>query len=173
MRKHLLIALAVAAMLAISSVGFAEALVIGGGWYNGTGDVAHGGWVYDPMSWTLDSATPVIISITDAWANGDYYELYDNGTLIVTTPPVPVNTVSGIDPDAAFVRADFSHVSVLVGAGSHEFTVRDLLDFTQYPSMTPFGMAIRADRCVPEPSSVLSLLAGFTGIGGMIWRRRR
>lgn len=163
--------IAVAAAVASLAIGGQTApLVLDGGWQYGLGAVEYGGWVYDPPQWELICLLPVEIKITDNANNGDFFELWVNGSVVLTTPPAPVGTEWSIDDDYCYSSSNFSHGSVVVGAGNYVIRVRDLLDFQQYPSMSPYSMAIRADT-VPEPSGILALLCGVVGLGGLLRKR--
>jgi hypothetical protein len=77
----------------------------------------------------------VKLYITDAFTNGDYFEVYEvNGVspttayLIGVTPIVPVATAGIVDPDAAFASPVFSHAvfSLNLGPGTHYFAFREV-----------------------------------------------
>jgi hypothetical protein len=109
------------------------------------------------------------VDITGYYETGDYYQVYVDGTLILTTKQVsPINIDYGdqvpplyADPGSAFSSGLFSTGHFTVNAGDL-ITIADL-----YP---PSGIGEVGVELVPEPAT-FSLL-GFGVLAAILLRRR-
>jgi len=94
------------------------------------------GWAYYIVSLTVNGPTEVNLYVTDAWLQGDYFEVYEvdgvaptQATLIGATPYVPPNGSGTIeDPDLAFNDPSYSHgiFRLSLSTGTHYFAFREV-----------------------------------------------
>ena len=95
----------------------------------------NSGWGDQILS--IDVAGPkyVDIVVTDVWAKGDYFEVWEvngisptSGHLIGTTPQVPISVTTTTQPDIAFADPTYSHGTfrVLLQPGTHYFAFREV-----------------------------------------------
>ncbi len=116
----------------------------------------------DQPAWTFTSSTPVAFVITDGFLAGDYFDLFDLGTLIGSTPSVPLSGHScGLDPTVCITDAQISNSSFVLPAGAHSITI------SAHPAQI-LGEGFFEFAAVPEPSSVLLVIPGLL----WIWRRK-
>src|SRR5262245_41326330 len=184
-------ALALAVLTAAPSLSQAQ-IPIGGG---NSGVTPYGDWT--PFSWTNGPNVyqnespftftingPVILDVTDAFAQGDRFALHDisNGDEILgMTNQInhPANFI--IDPNSAFMNDGFSHASFWFYEGTYTIVFSTIQIAEGAPSGTAyFRLRLDDDRPVlqqvPEPGTLL--LAAF-GLGGLAvpglrrWARRR
>jgi hypothetical protein len=120
--------------------------------------------------WVFNVASPTMLKITDAFQKGDRFAVYDFGSLVLTTPFVVAEDISGSgsNPALCYGLADVSWGSLSLAAGSHSLTIGIL--------ESPFGAGaayFRIDRIVstPEPLSLMLLALGLLGLGAV--RRSR
>ena len=173
-------------------------LPIGGGWQydqdisSAIGPDVLGGWSQYGYVWSLAvGATPVNVTVTDAFLNGDIYGLWDVGAggFVMTTPVPAGQTVATINtfpwegnPDVAVTQAHFAHGSVVLPAGNYNLQIKDFLIAGGPPqtaisgwagtAMDPAGVYIRADL-VPEPGTMTLLGIATFGLLPFLRRRRQ
>lgn len=137
---------------------------------------APGSWVNDtPFIFT--SAGVIIVDITDAYAPGDRFRVYNHGILIGDTsqPNVPAHYMT--DPNATFVHPGFSSGSFTLPSGAHSITIQVIQIAEGAPNGAGF-IRVRSDITlseVPEPGSMTMAglgLAGLVYAGYRRWRRR-
>lgn len=105
------------------------AITIGAGW--GPTDDAPPAFFWDGLDvpntdgpFTFNATEPVYVSITDVITPGDQFNIFDNGSLLGSTPAVPFQLISGPDdPNATFGDPNYSWGSFLLGAGPHSITI--------------------------------------------------
>ena len=80
----------------------------------------------DPFTFSL--AADGILRITDVWESGDYFRIWDNGSIIGETPNVPwqLGEVES-DPDLAFGNPGLSWGEFALGAGDHSLQFQNIL----------------------------------------------
>src|SRR5437763_1338885 len=81
--------------------------------------------------WTWSSSDTVRFLITDLLVISDRFEVYDSGSLVLTTPLVadwpqystdPYASPAQSDPDAAFTSSVYSKGVILFSPGSHSIS---------------------------------------------------
>ena len=157
-------------------------LPLDGTWTSVTEPMDPGDYFSD--TWTFTSDSTVKFTITDILVISDQFEVYDSGSLVVTTPSVPDWDGLGFsspfdfnpsDPDVALASGYFSSATILFAPGSHSIRIRDI-HIPPFSGATPFAdgtVAFKAE-VVPEPAGVLVWgLVGVLGIGAGGWRRWR
>jgi hypothetical protein len=117
----------------------------------------------DTPGWTFTSSTVVAFTTTDGFLAGDFFDVFDLGTLIGSTPAVPLNGHScGLDPRVCVADAQISHASFLLPAGPHSISI------VAHPVQI-LGEGFFEFTAVPEPSSFLLVIASLV----WMWRRSR
>lgn len=174
-----------AACLSLGAAGSVQAITLSPGAWNSfifgdVGEVANPG--------TFDFTVPTqggILKVTDSYSVGDAFDIFNLGILLGATPFVEQGeTITG-DPDEAYADSNYSSGSFILAAGNYSISIK--------PSVSPaqIGKAyIRWDaatiptddtelptdnggaRSVPEPNSVLSMLAlGAIGVVSNLKRK--
>jgi hypothetical protein len=117
----------------------------------------------DAPPWTFTSSTVVAFTITDGFLAGDFFDVFDLGTLIGSTPVAPLSGHScGLDPRVCVVDPQISHASLLLPAGPHSISM------VAHPAQI-LGEGFFEFTAVPEPSTFLPVIAGLA----LLWRRAR
>lgn len=116
--------------------------------------------------WTFTLQGPGIITVTDAAQSGDAFDIFDFGTLIGSTPDVPIaGTICGTDPVPCSLDPLVSHGVFSLTAGPHSITI------FERNGRCCVGF-FRVDE-VPEPTAVLLLATGLGGAIGLVRRKRK
>lgn len=172
--KKCIIMLSLAMLLCLPVSAFAGPITVDAGWYGfcfgGAGSGATEGCQNSGIGTvgntiTFSAVSPVLFKITDAFDPVDTFRV--TGSFSFDTP-AGIGGVGGItDPDLAFASAQYSHYSLLLAAGNYSIDVFALL--------SPVGgggayLEVETAQAVPEPMTLLLLLAGLAGICG--YRRR-
>jgi hypothetical protein len=88
-------------------------------WSEGVGSFNNEG------PFTFSTAVPAYVSVTDAYVDGDRFEVFDNGlSLGVTSEPVDDGSYGGFSPDCVYLDPRLSSGQFLVGAGDHAITLK-------------------------------------------------
>jgi hypothetical protein len=112
--------------------------------------------------WTFSSAVTVEFTITDAFLLGDYFDVYDFGTLIGSTPIVALGANCGLNPDVCLADPRFSHAVFTLAPGAHSITIG-------VHEAQILGEGFFRVTAVPEPSTLLLL---GSSVAGLLVRRR-
>ncbi len=163
--------------LLFGSSAFATPITTNGQWYEflfgGTGSsaTACGGRCQSGVnsidvglpSWTFSG--PTVFSVTDGFAIGDVFEIFDNSISLGLTSAAGVgpSACAVNDPACMLSEGVFSSRSYLLGGGDHSITIR--------ASSSPFGAgaaffsASANPASVPEPSSLMLFVLGLACLG--------
>lgn len=96
----------------------------------GPGCTAGAGSVFaDAPPWTFSG--PATLKVTDAFLNGDSFEVFDFGVSIGTTPGVAASGSCGSDPAPCFADPASSSRAFSLGGGAHSITMK--------PTASPFS----------------------------------
>jgi hypothetical protein len=137
-------------------------------WTNGIGPISN-----PADGFTVTLSAPTLLDLTDCYVAGDMFSVTVDGGAAVDSlfaAPDPAAPWTG-DPDTAWADPQWSHLSILLGPGTHSIAI-SLTQLALYPDSTPMesGTAyIRAES--PEP--VTFVLVGFGLIGLAAVSRKR
>ena len=129
----------------------------------GTIPSSGGNSVYAPdPPWTFTSALPVILTVTDAFLEGDAFNIFDFGSFIGATSLVAnTGNDSGTDdPAVALTIAALSHGFFSLPAGNHSLTIQP------YQTVMEGAGFFRTD-VVPLPGALLLFGSGLLGLIGL------
>ncbi len=114
-----------------------------------------------------------IVTVLDAYADGDQFSVYDNSIYLGTTStPVSDETSCGSNFANCYANLSFSRGNYSLGTGNHSITI--------FTTMSPYGGGAAliglglepADASpVPEPSSIVMLGTGICAAAGAIRRK--
>jgi hypothetical protein len=120
----------------------------------------------DAPAWTFVSGgSGSTLTVTDAFASGDRFEIFDFGASIGFTSVSVDGSNCGDDPVPCLADPNMSHGEFSLGAGAHSISI--------VLAQGDFGAGyflLEDGAAVPEPAT-LTLLA--TGVGTALYRRRR
>ena len=150
--------------------GFCFAGTVGAPITEGCQNLATGGVVGDPVTFT--AVAPVTFEITDAFMQGDMFDVNINsGAIVFTTSTVPSGSGTVQDPNLAFADPTYSHGSALLPAGVYSVNVTmNTVPFGQgaaYLQVVSSGSGVTA---TPEPGTLLMLGGGLVAV--LLGRRR-
>jgi hypothetical protein len=127
----------------------------------------------DDPPWTyIAGPLGAIFTITDVSEAGDSFDVFDFGSLILTTPTVPaeghicgVSDTDYVDPAVCILDPELSHGQVFLDVGSHSLAIvaRD----------APFGDGVGDFRIEEIPEPATGLLAGVVVVGLAAMKRVR
>jgi hypothetical protein len=137
-------------------------------WNNGPGVFQN------ETPFTFTSATAVKLDVTDAFAQGDRFEVYDHGSLIGTTAQINNPGNFALNADMAWGMPNFSKGTFSLGAGDHSLTFKTIQVADGAPSGTAY-FRLNPDVVlaeVPEPTSLALLALGGVALAFRRVRRR-
>jgi len=78
----------------------------------------------DSSPWTFVTVSPVRVTVTDAFLPGDFFDIFDFGAAVGSTPSVLFGGAScGLDPSVCLVDPAISHATFLLASGAHSLTI--------------------------------------------------
>ena len=79
----------------------------------------------DAPPWTLTTAVPVTLTVTDCFDIADGFEIFDNAVSIgFTSVPGTGGGFAGSDPDGCLIDPDSSSGTFVLAPGSHSITIQ-------------------------------------------------
>jgi hypothetical protein len=124
----------------------------------------------DVATFTVGGSGATTLFLTDLGTNGDYFAVYDNGSLLGSTLKVAsTGAYCGMDPVACSANALFSHGGFNVIAGDVIEIVAASTNFNG-SGIGAFQLGGAGASSVPEPAT-LSLMV--LGLGGMLLGARK
>jgi hypothetical protein len=112
----------------------------------------------DAPPWTFTAGTPVQLVVTDSLLAGDYFDIFDFGVLVGSTPMVTVGGGNcGMNPDLCVTDPRISHASFLFGPGAHSITIN------VHPAQIQ-GEGFFRLTTTPEPATFLLFATGTLGL---------
>lgn len=128
-------------------------------------------YVFAGGPWVMNPITPVKLTVTDFFAAGDLFEVWNNGSLLGSGSTPNGLNLFALTPDAALGNASFSQKSWLLQPGSYSL----LFKTTKFASpYTDTQIAFKAERqYVPDGGPTVLLLgmalAGIAAIRKFRW----
>ncbi len=117
----------------------------------------------DAPAWIFDApASGALLTVVDAFASGDRFEIFDFGVLVGFTSLIPRGAFSdcGDDPVNCLADAVMSKGFFVLGPGSHSLTL------TPLESPSGLGSAyLHVAAAVPAPASALLAALGLAALG--------
>lgn len=162
---NLTIASLALAFLGLSSSVSAGPIAVNGGWttfgFEGVGSSFSG------QPYTFSLVGNGVLKVTDAFAIGDIFDVYDSvlGLLFSTSAPSNDGSNAGTNYDTAFSDAKWSSGSIALSAGNYSIT--------GITTASPFGGgdgALQVVSAVPVPATLALFGLGLAGLG---WSRRK
>jgi hypothetical protein len=164
-RRHF--AMLAAIVTIASTVGLATAnpaaatpLPVGSGWrsfsFTGVGSGASGN------PYTFVAASPATLEVTDGFAPGDQFAVYDKGVLLGNTSAVPTGSASCSNPDSCFTDPAFSHGTFQLPIGMHSIKIVAIV--------SPFGSGgawLRVDAPVSCTTTITGTHGTVTATSGL------
>jgi hypothetical protein len=165
-----------------SATARADTLAVGGGWQTFSWTNAPGSFNAEGAL-TFTSAQTTKLTVTDAFLDGDRFQVFDGATSLgLTSVPKDDGTQVGGDPDAAKANPKYSSGVFALSSGSHAITIKVASIAVGHPSGTAFLRvdAPSVDRPPPggpgdspEPATFTLLAAAGVCLAGYRWRRHR
>lgn len=167
------------ACLALAPSLFAGPITVDAGWYGfcfegtvgapATAGCQNQGVGAEGNTFTFTAIGPVLLQITDAFLYGDRFSVViDGGAPILTSLFGPGAANTG-NPDTAFADADYSKLSLALGAGAHSV---DIFVSQTVGTGAAYVQVITDDgSAIPEPGSMLLLGGGLAMIAFRRWRK--
>ncbi len=174
MRHLATVALACGLALATAGAARADTIVVGGGWQAFSWDNAPGSF-NNEGALTFTSGVATKLTVTDAYLDGDRFQVFDNGTSLGLTS-VPTSDGFSVFNNADAARADsrFSSGVFALAPGSHAITIQITAIASGYPGGTGYLRADAVDpTATPEPAGLTLLAAAAACWAGARWRRVR
>jgi hypothetical protein len=175
MRLSASAALVCCLLLGLPRVARADTIIVNGGWQSFSWDNAPGTFSSNGP-FTFTSAFTTKLTVTDAFLDGDRFQVFDNNvSLGLTSLPKDDGTQVGGDADAALANSKFSSGTFQLVAGSHSISIETIGTAKGYPSGSGY---LRVDgsggtRDNPEPASLVLLVAAGLCAAGYRWRHAR
>jgi hypothetical protein len=131
------------------------------------------------FAFTIGSGFVGTLSVVDAGFAGDTFQVTNFGALLGDTSAVPLQDAAtapdlGLDFDAAWAHAAFSHGQFKLGAGSYRISGalgQSVTSFGQPINATVGALSLRIAPAVPEPSTWAFCLAGLCAVAFVARRR--
>jgi len=151
---------------AVAAPSAAAVLVADTGWQDDELSVA--GEPTDKSVWTFTVSRSSILSVTDAFNDGDIFILSGDINAVTSFYAGNVTDIQAAGSfGPAWLNAAYSKVAVNVGPGTYSFSITGLGE-----GGIPAGLGVRLDMAaIPEPATWAMLIVGF-GLVGAAARRR-
>jgi hypothetical protein len=174
---YLLLAVADSVRAGPIPVGASAPITVDGGWQSFSW--ANGPGVFNAEgALTFTSTQATKLTVTDAFVDGDRFQVFDNGTSLgLTSVPANDGFNIGQDPDKALTDPRFSSGVFSLAPGAHAITLKTIAVATGDPSG---GGSLRVDTVVtpspsqtPEPAGMTLMALAGACMAGYCWRRVR